>query len=153
MRSCFLKKICCMQGSNLRPLRSRPYVLTIRPPERYTSGDLILYLSTRIDLNSVYRNFQLYSGKIWWILSQNFVYFIISLFFFELNWTNFVDYLIQPPKYYPENVIRPNIGCRGLVKRNIIKIAPGIANELMSWQEDVRLRCAQLLCAIGKVYE
>lgn len=151
-----------MQGSNLRPLRSRPYVLTIRPPERYTSGDLILYLSTRIDLNSVYRNFQLYSGKRWWILSLVFVsaikptkfrlfhHFII---FFELNWTNFVDYLIQPPKYYPENVIRPNIGCRGLVKRNIIKIAPGIANELMSWQEDVRLRCAQLLCAIGKVYE
>ncbi|XP_056631569.1 dynein axonemal assembly factor 5 isoform X1 [Diorhabda sublineata] len=59
------------------------------------------------------------------------------------------DYLIKPPKYYPINVKRPNLGCRGLVKRNICKIAPGIARELMSWQEDVRLRCAQLLCALA----
>ncbi|CAG9865292.1 unnamed protein product [Phyllotreta striolata] len=67
----------------------------------------------------------------------------------EKDFKDEIDYLIQPPKYYPDNVLRPNIGCRGLVKRNVLKIAPGIANELTSWQEDIRLRCAQLLCAVA----
>ncbi|XP_028155551.1 dynein axonemal assembly factor 5 [Diabrotica virgifera virgifera] len=67
----------------------------------------------------------------------------------EKDFKDELDYMTQLPKYYPENIERPNIGCRGLVKRNISKIAPAIARELMSWQEDVRLRCAQLLCSIA----
>nr|XP_023027609.1 dynein assembly factor 5, axonemal [Leptinotarsa decemlineata] len=59
-----------------------------------------------------------------------------------------LDYLIDLPKYYPENIIRPNLGCRTLVKRNVSKLASALSRELMSWQEDVRVRCSQLLCAI-----
>lgn len=79
-----------------------------------------------------------------------------------------LDYLTEPPKYYPpqsERVVfynfslymtvclflveRPNLGCRILVQRNISKLAPALARELNSWQADVRVRCSQLLCAIA----
>lgn len=60
-----------------------------------------------------------------------------------------IDYLIEPPKFYPKGIQRPNLGCRTLVKRNVSKIIGAIARELLSWQEDVRVRCSQLLCAIA----
>ncbi|KAL3274530.1 hypothetical protein HHI36_015912 [Cryptolaemus montrouzieri] len=60
-----------------------------------------------------------------------------------------MDFLIEPPKYYLENVTRPNLGCRELVQRHVGKIAPAIANELQSWQGDVRFRCSQLLCSVA----
>ncbi|CAG9815936.1 unnamed protein product [Phaedon cochleariae] len=62
-----------------------------------------------------------------------------------------LDYLVLPPKHYPPHVKqRPNVGCRALVKRNISKMAPALARELAgSWQEDVRVRCGQLLCALA----
>lgn len=47
-------------------------------------------------------------------------------------------------------VERPNLGCRELVQRNVIKLAPALSNELSSWQADVRVRCSQLLCAIAQ---
>lgn len=43
---------------------------------------------------------------------------------------------------------RPNLGCRVLVKRNISKLSGAISRELTSWQEDVRVRCSQLLCVL-----
>jgi dynein assembly factor 5 len=46
-------------------------------------------------------------------------------------------------------VARPNLGCRVLVQRNVGKIAKALAFELTSWQEDIRVRCSQLLCSIA----
>lgn len=60
-----------------------------------------------------------------------------------------MDYLTTPPKYYPEHLERPNLGCRAMVQRNVVKIAPALARELSSWQGDVRVRCSQLLCAVA----
>ncbi|VEN39068.1 unnamed protein product, partial [Callosobruchus maculatus] len=60
-----------------------------------------------------------------------------------------LDFLFEPPKYYPADIVRPNPGCRALVKRNISKITPAISRELTCWQEDIRVRCSQLLCAIA----
>lgn len=60
-----------------------------------------------------------------------------------------MDYLTTLPKYYPENLTRPNLGCRALVQRTVCKIAPPLARELGSWQGDVRVRCSQLLCAVA----
>ncbi|KAK5640753.1 hypothetical protein RI129_009300 [Pyrocoelia pectoralis] len=60
-----------------------------------------------------------------------------------------MDYLTTLPKYYPENLTRPNLGCRALVQRTVCKIAPALARELSSWQGDVRVRCGQLLCAVA----
>lgn len=65
-----------------------------------------------------------------------------------LNSFFIVDYLTAMPAYYPENMIRPNLGCRTLVKRNVSKLSGAIARELMSWQGDVRVRCSQLLCSL-----
>ncbi|KAF5288304.1 hypothetical protein FQR65_LT12036 [Abscondita terminalis] len=59
-----------------------------------------------------------------------------------------MDYLTVLPKYYPEHLKRPNLGCRTMVQRSVIKIAPALARELGSWQVDVRVRCSQLFCAI-----
>lgn len=60
-----------------------------------------------------------------------------------------MDFLIEPPKYYLDHLKRPNLGCRVLVQRHVGKIAPAIANELQSWQADVRFRCSQLLCSVA----
>ncbi|XP_066259799.1 dynein axonemal assembly factor 5 [Euwallacea similis] len=59
-----------------------------------------------------------------------------------------LDYLTEAPKYYPEGLERPNLGCRVLVQRNLSKLAVPLSNELFSWQMDVRVRCSQLLCAL-----
>jgi dynein assembly factor 5 len=60
-----------------------------------------------------------------------------------------MDFLLEPPKYYPKEIARPNLGCRVLVQRNVGKIAKALAFELTSWQEDIRVRCSQLLCSIA----
>ncbi|KAL1497905.1 hypothetical protein ABEB36_008787 [Hypothenemus hampei] len=59
-----------------------------------------------------------------------------------------LNFLNEIPKNYPKHVDRPNLGCRVLVQRNISKLTQAISNELSSWQEDVRVRCAQLLCTL-----
>ncbi|XP_060523147.1 dynein axonemal assembly factor 5 isoform X2 [Cylas formicarius] len=59
-----------------------------------------------------------------------------------------MDYLYEVPDYYPKHLNRPNLGCRVLVQRNVSKIAGGLVNELTSWQEDIRVRCSQLLCSL-----
>ncbi|KAJ3645393.1 hypothetical protein Zmor_023056 [Zophobas morio] len=60
-----------------------------------------------------------------------------------------IDFLLEPPKYYPKDIKRPNLGCRVLVQRNVIKLAKALALELTCWQEDVRVRCSQLLCSLA----
>ncbi|XP_050298226.1 dynein axonemal assembly factor 5 [Anthonomus grandis grandis] len=60
-----------------------------------------------------------------------------------------MDYLSDPPKNYPTHLKRPNLGCRVLVQRNISKLATALSNELMSWQDDVKVRCSQLLCTFA----
>ncbi|XP_076254146.1 dynein axonemal assembly factor 5 isoform X2 [Rhynchophorus ferrugineus] len=60
-----------------------------------------------------------------------------------------LDYLADIPKSYPTKLKRPNLGCRILVQRNISKLASALSNELTSWQEDIRVRCSQLLCSIA----
>lgn len=54
-------------------------------------------------------------------------------------------------KFFNRSILveRPNLGCRVLVQRNISKLAPALSRELSSWQEDVRVRIGQLLCAIA----
>nr|CAD7428966.1 unnamed protein product [Timema monikensis] len=59
-----------------------------------------------------------------------------------------MDFLTQPPRHYPPEVRRPNLGCRTLVQRNAGKIIPALANELGDWQVDVRLKASQLLCQL-----
>ncbi|CAG9767080.1 unnamed protein product [Ceutorhynchus assimilis] len=60
-----------------------------------------------------------------------------------------LDYLLELPKNYPSHMQRPNLGCRVLVQRNISKLAGALSNELTNWQEDVRVRCSQLLCSVA----
>ncbi|XP_030754377.1 dynein assembly factor 5, axonemal [Sitophilus oryzae] len=60
-----------------------------------------------------------------------------------------LDFLTEMPKHYPNHLKRPNLGCRVLVQRNISKIASAISNELTNWQEDIRVRCSQLLCSLA----
>lgn len=48
---------------------------------------------------------------------------------------------------------RPNEGCRVLVQRNISKMVEALCFEMLSWQEDVRVRCSQLLCVIAQYAE
>ncbi|RZC34979.1 HEAT repeat-containing protein 2 [Asbolus verrucosus] len=60
-----------------------------------------------------------------------------------------IDFLLEPPKYYPEHLKRPNLGCRVLVQRNVGKLTKALSSELTSWQEDIRVRCSQLLCGLA----
>lgn len=46
-------------------------------------------------------------------------------------------------------VERPNIGCRVLVQRNVGKLSKALSFELTYWQEDIRVRCSQLLCSLA----
>lgn len=50
-------------------------------------------------------------------------------------------------------VQRPNLGCRVLVQRNISKLTKALSYELTSWQDDVRVRCSQLLCSLAVLAE
>ncbi|UJR10180.1 hypothetical protein I4U23_014395 [Adineta vaga] len=52
------------------------------------------------------------------------------------------------PKKYPPNLTRPNIGCRELVKRNLIRILPAIRNDLTDWVVSGRIKAAQLLAIL-----
>ncbi|CAF1284107.1 unnamed protein product [Adineta steineri] len=52
------------------------------------------------------------------------------------------------PKKYPPNLTRPNLGCRELVKRNLIRILPAIRNDLTDWVVAGRIKSAQLLAIL-----
>ncbi|CAF1619955.1 unnamed protein product, partial [Didymodactylos carnosus] len=45
-------------------------------------------------------------------------------------------------------VTRPNLGCRELVKRHLIRILPAIKNDLTDWVVSTRLKSAQLLSVL-----
>lgn len=58
-----------------------------------------------------------------------------------------IDFIENLPKNskYP----RPNLGCRTLVQRNVSKIIGALCRELSTtWQDDVKIRCGQLLTAL-----
>src|SRR5699024_2211727 len=55
----------------------------------------------------------------------------------------------QPTNNIFFTVKRPNLGCRVLVQRNVSKLAKALSLELTSWQEDIRVRCSQLLCSLA----
>lgn len=46
------------------------------------------------------------------------------------------------------SVTRPNLGCRELVKRNIIRIIPAIRNDLTDWVVSGRIKSSQLLAIL-----
>ncbi|XP_019867844.2 dynein axonemal assembly factor 5 isoform X2 [Aethina tumida] len=80
----------------------------------------------------------------------------VGLQYMEENEKDFkdqLDFVTELPKYYPANCKRPNLGCRSLIQRNVGKIAPALSKELMSWNEDIRFRCSQLLCSITLLAE
>ena len=43
---------------------------------------------------------------------------------------------------------RPNVGCRELVKRNLIRILPAIRNDLTDWVVCGRIKASQLLAIL-----
>ncbi|KAK6623818.1 hypothetical protein RUM44_010674 [Polyplax serrata] len=57
-----------------------------------------------------------------------------------------MDFLYEKPDHYPPNVLRPNLGCRTLVQRNLCQITGALSRELEDWKNDIRIKSAQLLC-------
>ena len=57
----------------------------------------------------------------------------------------------QIPKRYPPTgkFTRPNLGCRELVKRNLIRILPALRNDLTDWVVSGRIKAAQLLAILA----
>uniref|UniRef100_A0A8C3TCU0 Dynein axonemal assembly factor 5 n=1 Tax=Chelydra serpentina TaxID=8475 RepID=A0A8C3TCU0_CHESE len=49
------------------------------------------------------------------------------------------------PSHYPEGVVRPELGCRELVTRNLSKILPGLCHDVTDWVEGTRIKASQLL--------
>ncbi|KYO30670.1 dynein assembly factor 5, axonemal isoform A [Alligator mississippiensis] len=49
------------------------------------------------------------------------------------------------PSHYPEGVVRPELGCRELVTRNLSKILPGLCHDMTDWVEGTRIKSSQLL--------
>ena len=52
-------------------------------------------------------------------------------------------------KYFLFLVTRPNLGCRELVKRNLIRILPAIRNDLTDWVVAGRMKASQLLAILA----
>ncbi|XP_037766378.1 dynein axonemal assembly factor 5 isoform X1 [Chelonia mydas] len=49
------------------------------------------------------------------------------------------------PSHYPEGLVRPELGCRELVTRNLSKILPGLCHDVTDWVEGTRIKASQLL--------
>ncbi|XP_050523556.1 dynein axonemal assembly factor 5 isoform X2 [Daktulosphaira vitifoliae] len=60
-----------------------------------------------------------------------------------------IDFLPVIIDHYPPNVERPNLGCRILVAREVLKLLPVIIRELDDWKEDVCIKSGQLLCVVA----
>lgn len=58
------------------------------------------------------------------------------------------DLLPQHLDNYPENIRRPNVGCRTLVQDNAGKILPALVAELDDWKVEVRVKASELLVII-----
>ncbi|KAM9096465.1 dynein assembly factor 5, axonemal [Sarcophilus harrisii] len=59
-----------------------------------------------------------------------------------------LDFASPPPFHYPKGVIRPGLGCRELVFRNLSKILPAICNDITDWVVGNRVKSAQLLAVL-----
>ncbi|XP_039767023.1 dynein assembly factor 5, axonemal isoform X1 [Ornithorhynchus anatinus] len=59
-----------------------------------------------------------------------------------------LDFAAPPPSHYPEGVIRPGLGCRELVFRNLSKILPAICHDITDWLAGTRVKAAQLLTVL-----
>ncbi|NXX80586.1 DAAF5 factor, partial [Urocolius indicus] len=55
-----------------------------------------------------------------------------------------MDFSVSP-SHYPKEVIRPGLGCRELVSRNLSKILPGLCHDMTDWVENTRIKASQLL--------
>ncbi|XP_061850373.1 dynein axonemal assembly factor 5 [Colius striatus] len=55
-----------------------------------------------------------------------------------------VDFSVSP-SHYPKEVIRPGLGCRELVSRNLSKILPGLCHDMTDWVENTRIKASELL--------
>ncbi|CAF4903039.1 unnamed protein product [Rotaria sp. Silwood1] len=53
------------------------------------------------------------------------------------------------PFVYNISLTRPNLGCRELVKRNLIRILPAIRNDLTDWVVSGRIKASQLLTILS----
>merc|ERR1719245_2773635 len=53
----------------------------------------------------------------------------------------------KPRKYIPalENIQRFPLGCRDLVQSALIRLLPGIKNDIADWQDETKLAAARLL--------
>ncbi|KAL0993430.1 hypothetical protein UPYG_G00107790 [Umbra pygmaea] len=56
-----------------------------------------------------------------------------------------MDFLLTPPELYPAGVERPGLGCRELVVRNLSKLLPALARDVVDWVVGTRVKTAQLL--------
>uniref|UniRef100_A0A5F8H8Q7 Dynein axonemal assembly factor 5 n=1 Tax=Monodelphis domestica TaxID=13616 RepID=A0A5F8H8Q7_MONDO len=59
-----------------------------------------------------------------------------------------LDFASPPPSHYPKGVIRPVLGCRELIFRNLSKILPAICNDITDWVVGNRVKSAQLLAVL-----
>ncbi|XP_041363360.1 dynein assembly factor 5, axonemal-like [Gigantopelta aegis] len=56
-----------------------------------------------------------------------------------------MDFAAADPSHYPQNVERPNLGCRTLVMRHLSKILPGLLRDIGDWVVETRVKSAALL--------
>ncbi|XP_048186645.1 dynein axonemal assembly factor 5 isoform X2 [Perognathus longimembris pacificus] len=56
-----------------------------------------------------------------------------------------LDFASPPPPHYPPQEIRPGLGCRELVFRNLSKVLPAICHDITDWVVGTRVKAAQLL--------
>uniref|UniRef100_A0A8C5HLU6 TOG domain-containing protein n=1 Tax=Gouania willdenowi TaxID=441366 RepID=A0A8C5HLU6_GOUWI len=59
-----------------------------------------------------------------------------------------MDFLLLTPPHYPAGVVRPGLGCRELVVRNLGKLVPAIAHDITDWLMATRIKTSQLLCVL-----
>ncbi|XP_052375470.1 dynein axonemal assembly factor 5 [Oncorhynchus keta] len=59
-----------------------------------------------------------------------------------------MDFLLTPPDLYPAGVVRPGLGCRELVVRNLSNLLPALARDVVDWVAGTRVKTAQLLYAL-----
>ncbi|XP_049801252.1 dynein axonemal assembly factor 5 [Schistocerca nitens] len=59
-----------------------------------------------------------------------------------------LDFLAESCEDYPTGLRRPNLGCRELVQRQLMKIVAAVCGDICDWRADVRIRAAQLVVVL-----
>ncbi|XP_047109204.1 dynein axonemal assembly factor 5 isoform X2 [Schistocerca piceifrons] len=59
-----------------------------------------------------------------------------------------LDFLAESCEDYPTGLRRPNLGCRELVQRQLMKIVAAVCGDICDWRADVRIRAAQLIVVL-----